>query len=149
VKPLAGATTARQPYQRYLTIEDTETTRSEIEAEFGPAIAAAVAEVTDDKSLPNVRDVASSPRPLIGRSSGNTNTSIGRARSWNECYSTFWICSRICSITTFISTAARVVSASCDFEDRVLASRLSSCIRKSSRRPAASLPSSALRISTT
>lgn len=79
MKPLAGATTARQPYQRYDTIEDTETTRSDIEAEFGPAIAAVVAEVTDDKSLPDVRDVASSPRPLIGRSSGNTNTSIGRA----------------------------------------------------------------------
>ena len=48
----------------------------------------------------------------------------------------FCTCSRICSISTFMSTAARVVSMSWDFEDSVLASRLSSCIRKSSRRPA-------------
>lgn len=34
------------------TIEDTDTTRAELEAEFGPAIATVVAEVTDDKSLP-------------------------------------------------------------------------------------------------
>ncbi len=34
-----------------------------------------------------------------------------------------------------MSTAARVVSLSCDFEDSVLASRFSSCIRKSRRRP--------------
>lgn len=34
------------------TIEDTETTRDQIEAEFGPEIASVVAEVTDDKSLP-------------------------------------------------------------------------------------------------
>lgn len=69
------------------TIEDTDTTQAELEAEFGPVIAAVVAEVTDDKSLPkaerkrlqvehashisrpaklvnkicNLRDVASSP----------------------------------------------------------------------------------------
>ncbi len=42
----------------------------------------------------------------------------------------FCTCSRICSINTFMSTAARVVSMSWDFEDRVLASRFSSCIRK-------------------
>ena len=47
----------------------------------------------------------------------------------------FCTCSRICSMSTFMSTAARVVSMSWDFEDRVFASRLSSCIRKSSRRP--------------
>lgn len=34
------------------TDTDTDTTRAEIEAEFGPAIAAVIAEVTDDKSLP-------------------------------------------------------------------------------------------------
>lgn len=34
------------------TIEDTDTTHAELEAQFGPAIAAVVAEVTDDKSLP-------------------------------------------------------------------------------------------------
>jgi len=34
------------------TIEDTATTREELEREFGPEVAAVVAEVTDDKSLP-------------------------------------------------------------------------------------------------
>ena len=34
------------------TVEDTETTRAELEAEFGAEIASVVAEVTDDKSLP-------------------------------------------------------------------------------------------------
>jgi len=34
------------------TIEDTGTTREELEREFGPEVAAVVAEVTDDKSLP-------------------------------------------------------------------------------------------------
>jgi (p)ppGpp synthase/HD superfamily hydrolase len=34
------------------TIEDTETTYAELAKEFGPAVAALVGEVTDDKSLP-------------------------------------------------------------------------------------------------
>ena len=34
------------------TVEDTDTTFEEIEARFGPRVAALVAEVTDDKSLP-------------------------------------------------------------------------------------------------
>jgi guanosine-3',5'-bis(diphosphate) 3'-pyrophosphohydrolase len=34
------------------TVEDTETTTEELAREFGPRIAAIVAEVTDDKSLP-------------------------------------------------------------------------------------------------
>jgi GTP diphosphokinase / guanosine-3',5'-bis(diphosphate) 3'-diphosphatase len=34
------------------TIEDTETTQDELEAEFGPKVASIVAEVTDDKTLP-------------------------------------------------------------------------------------------------
>lgn len=34
------------------TVEDTETTFAELEARFGPTVAAIVAEVTDDKSLP-------------------------------------------------------------------------------------------------
>jgi (p)ppGpp synthase/HD superfamily hydrolase len=34
------------------TIEDTGTSRAELEREFGPDVAAIVAEVTDDKSLP-------------------------------------------------------------------------------------------------
>ena len=50
-------------------------------------------------------------------------------------YSMFWICSRICSINTFKSTAAAVMSALMDLEARVLASRLNSCIMKSRRRP--------------
>ena len=36
------------------TIEDTQTTRAELEAEFGSEIAAIVAEMTDDKSLPKM-----------------------------------------------------------------------------------------------
>jgi len=55
-------------------------------------------------------------------------------------YSAFCTCSRICSMSTFMSTALRVVSRSCDFDDSVLASRLSSCMRKSRRRPADSWP---------
>jgi GTP diphosphokinase / guanosine-3',5'-bis(diphosphate) 3'-diphosphatase len=34
------------------TVEDTQTTPAELEAAFGPAVAAIVEEVTDDKSLP-------------------------------------------------------------------------------------------------
>jgi len=34
------------------TVEDTATTKEELEAQFGPAIASIVLEVTDDKSLP-------------------------------------------------------------------------------------------------
>ena len=64
-------------------------------------------------------------------------------------YSTFWICSRICSINTLRSTAARVVSASADLDPRVLASRFSSCIMKSRRRPTGSSLARALRTSLT
>lgn len=35
------------------TLEDTATTRAELEREFGPDVAAIVSEVTDDKSLPD------------------------------------------------------------------------------------------------
>ena len=45
-----------------------------------------------------------------------------------------------------MSTAARVVSPSCDLDDSVFASRLSSCIRKSRRRPAGSRESSTRRL---
>src|SRR5579862_2638424 len=62
-------------------------------------------------------------------------------------YSMFCTCSRICSISTFISTTVRVVSRSGDFDDSVLASRLSSCIRKSKRRPAGSSDLSARLVS--
>lgn len=37
------------------TVEDTETTREELEAEFGPRVAGLVMSVTDDKSLPKQR----------------------------------------------------------------------------------------------
>ena len=52
------------------TVEDTQTTPSELRAAFGPAIAAIVEEVTDDKSLPkaeladkicNLRDMSDHP----------------------------------------------------------------------------------------
>src|SRR5690554_2395316 len=51
-------------------------------------------------------------------------------------HSMFWTCSRICSISTFISMAMALTSPATDLEARVLASRLSSCIRKSRRLPA-------------
>src|SRR5690606_32198451 len=64
-------------------------------------------------------------------------------------YSTFCICSRICSMSTLTSTAARVVSVSPDLAPSVFASRFSSCMRKSSRRPTGSSPSRTRRISST
>jgi len=54
-------------------------------------------------------------------------------------YSIFCTCSRICSISTFNSTAACVVSLTILLDERVLASRLSSCIKKSRRRPSESV----------
>ena len=47
----------------------------------------------------------------------------------------FCTCSRICSISTFMSTPMRVSSSAADLEPSVLASRCSSWIRKSSRLP--------------
>ncbi len=47
----------------------------------------------------------------------------------------FCTCSRICSISTFISTDTCVSSNAADFEPSVLASRCNSWIRKSSRLP--------------
>ncbi len=70
-----------------------------------------------------------------------------RSGASREHYSMFCTCSRICSISTFMSTARRVVARSCDLDDSVLASRLNSCIRKSSRRPAASGLAMILRVS--
>ena len=47
------------------TVEDTDTSLSEIESLFGPRVASIVAEVTDDKSLPKAerkrRQIASAP----------------------------------------------------------------------------------------
>ena len=60
----------------------------------------------------------------------------GAARCCRTIHSRFCTCSRICSISTFISSDACESSASTDFEPSVLASRCSSCIRKSSRLPA-------------
>ncbi|CAN5313768.1 hypothetical protein BH10PSE18_BH10PSE18_18180 [soil metagenome] len=47
----------------------------------------------------------------------------------------FCTCSRICSISTFMSTPMRVSSSAADFDPSVFASRCSSWIRKSSRLP--------------
>ena len=58
-----------------------------------------------------------------------------RRSSCPAAYSRFCTCSRICSIATFISTAVVVNSREAAFEARVLASRSSSWIRKSSRLP--------------
>ena len=57
-------------------------------------------------------------------------------------YSMFCTCSRIWSMTALSSSPARVVSPSLDLEHSVLASRLNSWARKSSRRPAGSCDSS-------
>jgi hypothetical protein len=77
-------------------------------------------------------------RLLVGRDVRDleaTRRLILEALTWGLAHSRFCTCSRICSIRTFISTASRVTSTSADLEPRVLASRLSSCIRKSRRRP--------------
>src|SRR5882672_9566300 len=50
-------------------------------------------------------------------------------------HSIFWICSRICSIRSLNSRLASESSFDTDFDPRVLASRFSSCIRKSRRLP--------------
>ena len=52
-------------------------------------------------------------------------------------YSTFCTCSRIWSITAFSSNPTEVRSVLCALEHKVFASRLNSCIRKSSLRPTA------------
>src|SRR6266581_936485 len=52
-------------------------------------------------------------------------------------HSMFWICSRICSISSLNSRLASENSFDTDFEPSVFASRFSSCIRKSSRLPTA------------
>src|SRR6266853_1335915 len=52
-------------------------------------------------------------------------------------HSMFWICSRICSISSLSSRLASESSFDTDFEPSVFASRFSSCIRKSRRLPTA------------
>src|SRR6266704_6342454 len=52
-------------------------------------------------------------------------------------HSIFWICSRICSISSLNSRLASESSFDTDFEPSVFASRFSSCIRKSRRLPTA------------
>jgi hypothetical protein len=63
-------------------------------------------------------------------------------QKWGGCsadvYSTFWICSRICSINTLSSTPCASSRCPATFDESVFASRLNSCIRKSSLRPTAS-----------
>ena len=51
---------------------------------------------------------------------------IAQTRILRQVYSTFCTCSLTCSISTLISTACRVVSASADFDPSVFASRFSS-----------------------
>lgn len=89
------------------------------------------------KDDPRFRRFLSEGRPTAVGHAGR-----GQAGDMNRKthHSAFCTCSRICSISTFMSTALRVVSRSCDFDESVFASRLSSCMRKSRRRPAASLP---------
>ena len=58
------------------------------------------------------------------------------ASSVQNGYSTFCTCSRNFSISALPSMARRVISISCDLEAMVFTSRLNSCARKSSRRPA-------------
>src|SRR5262249_17737525 len=64
-------------------------------------------------------------------------------RIWR--YSRFCTCSRNCSTTVLSSSPILVSATSFDFEQSVLASRLSSCDRKSSLRPTA-LPSAIRRL---
>lgn len=51
---------------------------------------------------------------------------LGVARDPRKPYSMFCTCSRICSISTFMSTEMRVSSRDADLEPNVLASRCSS-----------------------
>jgi hypothetical protein len=71
-----------------------------------------------------------------GRNMPRSPSSAAR-RPKEIAYSRFCTCSRICSISSLNSIAVRETSATSDLEPRVLASRLSSCIRKSRRLPQA------------
>lgn len=71
--------------------------------------------------------------PSISRRAHRTARSAPEARP----HSMFCTCSRICSMSTFSSTEVWDSSRETDLEPRVLASRCSSCIRKSRRLPAA------------
>ena len=75
------------------TIEDTDTNVEELQAEFGPDVAAIVVEVTDDKSLPKqdrkrlqiehaaTFSAQAKLRPLTGRRSASRNISCGQSKS--------------------------------------------------------------------
>ena len=71
----------------------------------------------------------------VGRSATRPSASA-RLRPRALAHSRFCTCSRICSISTLSSSDACESSASTDFEPSVLASRCSSCTRKSRRLPA-------------
>ncbi len=72
--------------------------------------------------------------PKAGRGVGGC-ASVPRGLGLRRAHSRFCTCSRICSISTLSSTAVRVSVSSWTFDANVLASRFSSWIRKSRRRP--------------
>ena len=55
------------------TLEDTDATYEDLEQRFGPEVAALVAEVTDDKSLPQGRAQAPADRKDAGANRGAPN----------------------------------------------------------------------------
>src|SRR5712692_2854969 len=81
-------------------------------------------------------------KPLVLGERGAHQRRFARARGRRDDekiadHSMFWICSRICSISSLNSRLASEISFDTDFEPSVFASRFSSCIRKSSRFPTA------------
>src|SRR5487761_1915086 len=66
-----------------------------------------------------------------GHQAGFSGSRRGRDNENLTVHSMFWTCSRICSMSTFMSMEVRETSLETDFDPRVLASRCSSCIRKS------------------
>src|SRR6266581_206332 len=80
--------------------------------------------------------------PLVLGERGAHQGRLARARRRRDDekiagHSIFWICSRICSISSLNSRLASESSFDTDFEPSVFASRFSSCIRKSNRLPTA------------
>src|SRR5882672_1500403 len=78
--------------------------------------------------------------PLVLGERGFHQRGLARARGGGDdeqapFHSMFWICSRICSISSLSSRLASDSSFETDFDPSVFASRFSSCIRKSRRLP--------------
>src|SRR5262249_12525129 len=87
-----------------------------------------------------MRDRQGKPLVVIERGLHQRRLARSRRRRDDEqapLHSIFWICSRICSISSLNSRLASESSFETDLDPRVLASRLSSCIRKSRRLPTA------------